>query len=148
MAIEDKIEEGTVTRDDMNALIETSLQSMRERLLRRMRPGDSNDGHDDKGHAGPARVGSRTAPRRGGGKMNDPRRTARGRRAVSHQEDITSRYSEAARFIVENRGKPITDVPVSDIDGLRRLTARLLTVDMSDREWYYDLYRRIDGGNR
>lgn len=84
--IERKIQEGTITRDDLNALIETTYKSAQERILRRTRTRDSNDGHDAKGHAGPARLGSRVAPRRGGGKMNDPTRTARGRRAVTARE--------------------------------------------------------------
>lgn len=108
-----KIEECTVTRDDINALIETSYKSAQERILRRMRTHDSNDGHDDKGHAGPPLVGSRTAPRRGGGRLNDPRRTARGRRAVTNQEDtvklpdITEDPLPKARLAVRKSYEPI-----------------------------------------
>ena len=142
MDISDKIEEGIVTRDDFNYLIETSYKSAQERILRRTRARDSNDGHDDEGHAGPPLAGARAAPRRGGGRLNDPRRTARGRRAVAHQEGT---YKEATEFILEHRGQE--NIPIDEIvdrSALKNLTARLLTVDGANRDWLYALYRKLE----
>lgn len=140
-----KIESGTVTREDFNTLLETSFKSARERVLRRTRTGDSNDGHDDEGHSEVnTRPSSRLAPRRGGGKLNDPRRTARGRRAVTRHE---GKYREATAFILEHRGRPIKPELLQELQepgALRLLTARMLTMQPPDGDWFYELYRQLE----
>jgi len=82
------IEEGTVTLDAFNCfIIETTMKSVRERVRRAIQPIDQNRLHDQAGHSrlqGPD-VASRAIRRPGGGSLNNPKRTGRGKAALKRQ---------------------------------------------------------------
>lgn len=87
-----KIEEGVVKKEDFDSFIQESMpESIRNRIRRRMTPGDANAGQDNEGHSGEPSLAKRVQPKR---KPRNKQMTGRGKLAHRHSTRTQQRNSK------------------------------------------------------
>jgi len=149
-----KIDEGTATIGDFQALIE-SPEAIRNRVRRHMRPKKGGIRQDDDGHTetGLPSFGDRIKPKRKPGHQQDKGGARRAHRDSSRTQERTmskslknSRFSEAAEFIANNIGKEVAAhilEQVNDKPMLLVAAKRLMSVPNIDRDWLNSLCHEL-----
>lgn len=154
-----KIEEGTVTTDDFNRLIqEATPEAIRDRIRRRTKRNATDEHIDDEGHqrlelptyadrVQPKRERTDRSQNNGRGKAGH-RRSARTQKRTMHKafESVPPRFKNAARFLVENIGQPITESLVDkarDVTLLPIVIPKFMALPGVDRNWLDQLSRRL-----
>jgi len=157
-----KIESGTVTTDDFNALMEATPESARDRLRRRsMAQRDTVKSHQDNetGHADlelptfndriqPKRERADRTQMQHRGRLGH-RHSARTQRRTQQE----NRFEVALGFLVENFGKPFDEyqellADIEDKAAVAIVARRLMTKPGINRDWLYDVCRNLEHDRR
>jgi len=152
-SILNKIDAGIVTCEDFNGLInktiigETSPEAVRDRVRRRTIR-NATDSHIDSetGHQSltlPS-FADRVQPKR------KPRHQQNhGRARIAHAHSIRtqqSKINDAVEFIRKYQGSLVTEEMLEGVDKglLRKLVVRLMSHPHTNRDWLYELSRKLD----
>lgn len=132
------LEEGSASPWVFNNLIEATVKSTKEKILRRVRPPSSGpEGKSLPGQATPKKTGD-----------NDPRKGRKISPAKQKRLNIaqSNKYHESAEYINNNCEKPIVECTFDNIDRvlLNKFVTRLLRESTDISDWLYSLKIRLD----
>jgi|2_EtaG_2_1085320.scaffolds.fasta_scaffold00165_11 hypothetical protein len=154
-----KIDEGTVTVDDFNRLIqEATPESLRDRVRRRpMAQRNTVKSHQDNetGHSDlePPEFNKRIQPKR----EREGRTQMHGRGKSGHRHSTRTqtgvprenKFSEALNFVLENYGKPFADyqellAEIEDKTAVTIVARRLMSKPGANRDWLNDICLNVE----
>lgn len=146
-----KIEEGTLTCEDINTLIaETTPESIRDRVRRRMKLKTSRTHLDEKGHQKlklPG-FGKRVMPKR-----KPVNQQNHGRSKIAHKHSAKTQaknaavkpYMEAINHIRETIGQPINEQTIKiNVPGLLAVALKMMSLPNINRDWLHDLTKYLE----
>lgn len=157
-----KIDEGTVTVDDFNALISEAMpESSRDRMRRRTLNNVSDSHQDADGHQqlDLPTFGDRIQPKRE--RANNTQMHGRGKTGHRHSvrtqrrkskasgllETVPDRFRASMEFIVDNIGKEVTEDVLAELNdraAAKAIITKLMSVPDINREWLSNLSDKLD----
>lgn len=142
-----KIDNKTITTEDLNLLIsETTPESVRDRIRRRTIRNTTKSHIDGGGHQRlkPPQFQKRITPKR---KPSNQQNHGRGKLGHRHSTRTQRRnFSEELNFIRDNFGKPIAECDMSTIDYsmMLDLVHKIISLPNVNRDWLYELKLKLE----
>jgi hypothetical protein len=146
-----KIDNCTITTEDLNNLIrESTPEAIRDRLRRRSikNATKSHIEHDGDQRLKPPKLADRVSPRR-----KPPNQQDHGRSEIAHRHSTltqrrNAKLTEAIAYINENQGKTINISGIQNIALMKKIIQAIIDNPNVNKVWLEQLYKAMSDAER